>query len=186
MTAPDRLFLVRHAEPAGQWGDVADPGLSANGRAQAAAAGAALQAHAPALVLCSPLARCRETAAGLIGALDAAPALRIEPKVAEIPVPDGIADRRAWLADTLVTPLDALDPAVLGWANAARATVEAAPAGSVICSHFVAINAVVALVGGARHLHAFDPAHASITVLGRSQGRLHIEALGAQATMRLT
>ena len=61
-----RVVLVRHAEPAGAYGGVADPGLSAAGEEQAQATAMALdRAAAGSLVLSSPLRRARATAAAL-------------------------------------------------------------------------------------------------------------------------
>ena len=63
------LLLVRHAQPLrvdeGSVDGVADPGLSAAGRAQAERLAAWLAVDAPDAVLTSPLRRARETAAPL-------------------------------------------------------------------------------------------------------------------------
>lgn len=77
-----RVTILRHAEDraaaAGRYGD---EGLTARGRAQAAAAAAALRGDPPAFVRSSPLRRARETAEILAGAFGVP--IELDPDLAE-------------------------------------------------------------------------------------------------------
>ena len=97
-----RLYLIRHGKPAAVWGEADDdPGLDAQGRAQAEAVRDHLMGlpapQRPSRVVSSPLRRCRETAAPTAAALGVD--LEIDPSVGEIPTPSGLsaAERPAWL-----------------------------------------------------------------------------------------
>lgn len=170
-----RLYLVRHGEPAADWGgNDPDPGLSPRGRAQAEAAARRLRGEGALAALTSPLRRCRETAAPF------APQAMIEPAVSEIPTPADVADRRAWLS-ALMRGRWADAPALQPWRAAVIARLVAIRAPTVVFSHFVAINVAV---GAAREDDAvlcFQPAHASITVLETDGAGLRLVALGGEA-----
>ena len=74
-----RLLLVRHAAPAGTWGEDDDPGLTELGHRQAAELVADPGERWPGALLSSPLRRARETAAPLARRLGAT--VRVEPRV---------------------------------------------------------------------------------------------------------
>jgi len=180
-----RLFLVRHGEPSAAWGDAADPGLSPLGLSQAEAAAAALAGHGPLLVVSSPMARCRETAAPYARQAGVEP--RIEPRVSEVSTPADIADRRAWLRETFpwapgIAPRmwTSLDPALHAWRSDVLAALDALDQDAVVFTHFIAINAIVSAVTKDPHTIACRPGHASITELARENGVLRLVELGAQ------
>ena len=83
-----RLYLVRHAEPAGTWADSADPGLTERGREQAKAAADRLRLVQPKQIVTSPLRRAIETAMPLSIALSMQPltALIVVPTRVELGV----------------------------------------------------------------------------------------------------
>jgi broad specificity phosphatase PhoE len=171
------LHLVRHAEPAGAWGEDPDPGLSARGAAQAEACAADLK-DAAGLIVTSPLRRCRETAAPL-ARLRGASDIRIEPAVAEIVAPGHVVDRRAWLADLFAG--GRWDAAGLrAWRDEVAATLLAIGDDATVFTHYVAINAAVSVCLGEMQVAVCDPAHASVTVLEARGGKLHLVGLGAQ------
>ena len=92
-----RLHLVRHGRATAGWDVDPDPGIDELGRLQAAAAAERLAPLGPLPILSSPLRRCRETAEPLAQAWGRAVA--IEPRVTEIPSPEGVPmdERVAWL-----------------------------------------------------------------------------------------
>ncbi len=80
------LVILRHAKAAQSDGLAdADRPLTERGRADAAVAGAwlAAQGYRPALVLCSPARRTRQTWHGVATALESAPLVRYEPQIYE-------------------------------------------------------------------------------------------------------
>ena len=93
----NRLYLVRHGRAAAGWDTDPDPGLDEIGKQQAIDVGARLAPLGPLHVEVSPLRRCQETAAPLLAAWRLP--LMIEPRIAEIPSPEGVAmaDRVDWL-----------------------------------------------------------------------------------------
>jgi len=105
-----RLHLVRHGRAAAGWDTDPDPGLDDIGRRQATTVAARLGPLGPLPVRTSPLLRCRETAAPVaeLWRVEA----RIDPAVAEIPSPDGVAmaDRTDWLRVAMRGTWADLDP----------------------------------------------------------------------------
>ena len=178
-----RLYLVRHGEAAAAWGaHDPDPGLSALGAEQAAAAAAALADHRVEFALCSPLRRCRETAAPWSAASGINP--RIDPFVGEIETPADIPDRRAWL-QSLMAGAWSDAPALQPWRRRVLWTLAAQQRDMVVFSHFVAINVVVGAALGRDACVVFHPANASITVVESQSGRFRLIEAGAEAQSRV-
>jgi broad specificity phosphatase PhoE len=190
-----RLYLIRHAKPAATWSEATDPGLDTTGRSQAANSAAALAARiaGPRPIYTSPLLRCRETAAAL-EELWQRPAT-VLPEVAEIPAPPlPLEQRHLWLQQAMAgtwlqlqqqAPADW--PDYLGWRRTLLERVTSFAQDSVIFSHFVAINAIVAAARNEDAVVCFRPDHASISVLEVRAGKLELVELGQQAeTLVLT
>lgn len=177
-----RVFLVRHAEPSASWGGSDhDPGLSERGLAQAQLTADALRALGPLQAVCSPMRRCRETAAAYGGAL------RIDAHVSEVVAPPDVADRPAWLRATFPwadgQPRRAwadIDPALHAWRDAAVSAMLALDRDAVVFTHFIAINAIVGAAVGSAETIVFRPGHASITALDLRDGGLRVISLGAE------
>lgn len=174
-----RVWLIRHGEPASTWGGPhPDPGLSEIGRRQAADVASKLQALGPVEALTSPLARCRETAApfAAIGGLQAA----VTPEVAEIPTPEGVQDRHAWLRNAMAGVWSDIPggdyPA---WRAAVVARVARAP-GAAIFTHFVAINACVGAATGSEAVTVIRPAHTAVVTFETDGERLTLVDAGEQ------
>lgn len=149
-----RLYLVRHGRAAAGWDTAVDPPLDEVGVQQAGSAAFTLleriESHTRSSeieIVTSPLRRCQETAAAFV-ALAGRPA-RVEPRIAEIPSPEGVAmgDRITWLRRAMQgtwAELARNDGAVyeqfrarlVQWAGAVRRD-------TVAFSHFVAINALI-------------------------------------------
>jgi len=175
------IFLVRHGEAAASWGDHPDPGLSTLGRDQAERAALELQRRGAVQAVTSPMQRCRETAAAF-EALTGVTAT-VETRVSEIETPKEIDDRVAWLRDVMAGewPEELLD-----WRRQAHDAVSALPDGTVVFSHFVAINAIVGDVMNDPRVLVFRPGHCSITQLARGEGGLlTVSGLGVEAETRV-
>jgi broad specificity phosphatase PhoE len=141
-----RLYLVRHGRASAGWDQDPDPGLDELGQAQAIEVAATLAPVGPTVVLSSPLRRCRETAGPLVRAWRRP--LVVEPGVAEIPSPEGVAmrDRVEWLRAAMASTWADLGDRYVGFRDEVIATVRriaAAGHDAIVFSHFIAINAVI-------------------------------------------
>lgn len=179
---PVRVTLVRHGRAAAGWNVDPDPGLDELGAQQAADVAARLGPGGPLALVASPLRRCQETAAPLAAMWGVAPV--IEPLVAEIPSPEGIAmaERVDWLRDAMQGTWGALGSRYTAYRDAVVARVAACPVDTVIVSHFIAINAVIgACVGDDRLVIAsLDNCSCTVVEVG-ADGRLRLLARGHEA-----
>ena len=114
----------------------------------------------------SPLLRCQETAAASAAAWNVGAA--IEPGVAEIPSPEGVAmaDRVEWLRVAMAGTWAALGRAVhrVPRRRGGDACV-ALPDDTVVTSHFIAINAVIGAALGDDRLVIRSLDNCSVTVV---------------------
>jgi broad specificity phosphatase PhoE len=138
-----RVTLVRHGRATAGWDDHPDPGLDDSGRAQAEAVGEVLARNAPAPIHTSPMRRCQETALPLARRWGVTPI--IDRAVSEIPSPAGVpeGERVDWLRAAMMGRWADLGPDYAGWRDGVVAAVRRCSDGTVIVSHFVAINAVI-------------------------------------------
>ncbi|HEY5289862.1 MAG TPA: histidine phosphatase family protein [Caulobacteraceae bacterium] len=182
-----RLFLIRHGKPAAAWGGHDDdPGLEPEGEAQAEYAARTLlmlpTSERPIAVASSPMRRCLETARPLADALGVR--VEIVPEVGEIPTPRALeaAARGPWLRQALQGRWSAIDGDLdyEAWRQGVTAAVRARP-GTAIFSHFVAINAVVSLLGETDTVTVFRPGYASTTTLDIVGGDLRLVSRGSEA-----
>lgn len=142
-----RLYLVRHGRAAAGWNVDPDPALDELGRRQAVDVADALHGVGPLAVFSSPLRRCQETSKPL--ARKWGVDVVIEPRVAEIPSPEG---------HTLDTRIDWLRAAMAGtWSDVVASdgqryadyrtnllgALAAITSDAVVFSHFIAINVVI-------------------------------------------
>jgi broad specificity phosphatase PhoE len=181
-----RLYLVRHAEPAAVWGTHPDPGLSELGHQQAARVAGVLAAFRPVQLVSSPLQRCQQTAWPLANKLGLE--VRVEPLVAEIPVPDGTGDTRAYLTAMMAARWDdaTVSDGLRDWREGIGRALLGLSGDCVVFSHFVAINAAVSLATQAQHIIQFKPGHASVTIVETRHNGLHLVELGAESPIALT
>jgi broad specificity phosphatase PhoE len=183
-----RLYLIRHGEPSGTWGqsDDPDPGLTELGRKQAEGAGERLTKTPPKLIVSSPLRRARETAVPLARALAMEP--MIAQAVAEIPTPSSVAfaNRADWLRNLMMGEWSVADPSLRAWRDAVVTYLVSLPNDAAVFSHFVAINAALGAAIGDDRVVCFRPAHASITVLETKGRAISLVELGetAETTVR--
>lgn len=166
-----RLYLIRHGKPASVWGEADDdPGLDAQGQAQAEAARDYLLSlpkdERPTRVVSSPLRRCRETAMPTAAALGVE--IEIDPAVGEIPTPASLSkeERPGWLRQVFQGHWADVkgDLDYEAWRRAVAASL-ASRGGTAVFSHYVAINAVMSLLQDDPRVLVFRPDHASVSVL---------------------
>ena len=177
-----RITLVRHGQAAAGFSDDLDPGLSPIGAKQARAVADARVSIGPQPIVCSPLRRCRETAAPL-AKLWGVEAI-VDERVGEIVSPSdrsGLAARGEWLRSAMQGTWSALGPDHHAWRDAVVDRVRARDEDTVIHSHFVAINAVVGAALGDDRLVCFAPDNCSWTVIDVDGPELTIVELGRQA-----
>jgi len=181
-----RLFLIRHAQPAGVWGGTdTDPGLSALGRTQAETAAASLAALGAFRIVSSPMRRCRETAqpyARLQGVESA-----LETRVSEIAAEEGVTDRAAWLQarfpwrdPSKLRAWSSLEPALHDWRGRMLDYIHGIQGDTVVFTHFIAINVIVGAALGEDATIVCKPDHASITELEVTSGALRLVRFGAE------
>jgi broad specificity phosphatase PhoE len=176
-----RLYLVRHGRASAGWGTDPDPGLDDVGRAQAAVVAERLRDLGPLHVESSPLQRCRETAAPLLAAWNKP--ISIEPRVAEIPSPEGVAmaDRVEWLRGAMAGTWSDLGRRYTAFRDGVAAALRARDGDSVMFSHFIAINAAIGAAVGDDRLVIRGLDNCSVTVIDVIDGRLHLIESGHEA-----
>ena len=176
-----RVYLVRHGRASAGWDTDVDPGLDRIGREQATAMAARLGPLGPLALVASPLLRCRQTAEAL-QAVWGEPA-RIEPLVAEIPSPEAVemADRVDWLRVAMRGKWADLGPLYTQFRDGVVAAVSALPADTVVCSHFIAINAVIGAATGDDRLVIRSLDNCSVTVVDTGAAGLTLVEGGHEA-----
>jgi probable phosphoglycerate mutase len=174
------IFLVRHGEAAASWGQSGDPGLSELGAQQAERSAEILIAQlcADTLLLSSPLARARETAAPLAQGLDRP--VQIDSVFCEIPAPVPLAQRQAWLRQFMQQHWQQQPAGLLEWRAAALQRLLGLRRSAVVFTHFLVINAIVGQVLGRSETLCFRPDNGSITRLRHTGTSLELLALGEE------
>ena len=188
------LYLVRHGRAAAGWDTSLDPELDDLGREQSAAAASRLTvllqdtkwSLTDVDVVSSPLRRCRETADAYTKITGQV--ARIEPRIAEIPSPTGVAlvDRTEWLREVMAGTWAQVfathgevyrnfHSQLVQWASAVRRD-------TIAFSHFIAINALIGAATGDDRVMFRSLDNASITTLHvDDDGTLTLVGGGAEA-----
>jgi broad specificity phosphatase PhoE len=176
-----RLYLVRHGRAAAGWNTDADPGLDAIGQAQAEALAAQFADVESLFIESSPLRRCRETAAPLAALWDRP--ISIEPRMAEIPSPEGVAmaDRVEWLREAMRGTWTDLGVRFTAFRDAVGAALRSRTSDAVVFSHFVAINAAIGLATDDDRLVIRSLDNCSVTIIEASNGTLRLVEGGHEA-----
>ncbi len=176
--------FVRHGRATGGWDSDPDPGLDPVGMEQARRLVDRLGPIGPQPMMCSPLRRCRETAAPLAQAWDTEPL--VQPIISEIPSPPGVpmGERVPWLRTAMAGRWSDLGGR---WTEYRDTVVRfareltAADDDVVVVSHFVAINAVIGACVGDDRVVVRSLDNTSVTVVdGGADGLVLVEA-GAEA-----
>lgn len=173
--------LVRHGRAAAGWNVDADPDLDQLGREQADRVAADLMAIGPMNVVTSPLLRCRSTAEFYVALAGRSPV--VETAVAEIPSPDGIemADRVDWLRAAMQGTWTDLGPSYTAYRDEIVDFVRGCQDGTVIFSHFVAINAVIGACLDRDDLVIRSLDNCSVTTVAIAGDRLRLVEGGDEA-----
>jgi broad specificity phosphatase PhoE len=173
--------LVRHGRAAAGWNVDPDPDLDDLGRRQAAGVADRLIAAGSLTVVSSPLLRCRSTAK--VYADLTRQRVTIEPAVAEIPSPEGIemVDRVEWLRAAMQGTWRDLGPRYVTYRDAIVAYVGECIDGTVIFSHFVAINAVIGACIGDDRLVTRSLDNCSVTTVAIDSAGLRLIEAGTEA-----
>ncbi|NND66173.1 MAG: histidine phosphatase family protein [Halioglobus sp.] len=174
------VFLVRHGEAAASWGESPDPGLSELGWQQAELAADALQ---PLLtpdtqLVSSPLLRARETAQPLARRLGLDVA--IDPVFREVPSPVPLEQRQAWLREFMQQQWSEQGEDLTRWRHAAYDAVMSFTTPTVVCTHFLVLNAVAGVIEDCADVLHFWPDNGSVTHLRRNGDSLELVQLGEQ------
>lgn len=178
-----RVHLVRHGRAAAGWDADPDPGLDDAGRLQAAETAEQLSRLDRMEIVSSPLRRCRETAAELSRRWADRP-IAIEPRVAEIPSPQGIPmeERVAWLRGVMGGSWTDLNDTYRAFRRDIVTYVSGLKTDTVIFSHFIAINVVIGACLGDDSVVIDSLDNASVTVVEvDGSGGLHIVERGRLA-----
>lgn len=177
-----RLHLVRHGRASAGWNVDPDPGLDDLGRSQALTVAVALSPLQYNTVYSSPLLRCQQTAFPLATAWGVT--ATIEPRVAEIPSPEGIemADRVEWLRNAMQGTWSELGGSYVAYRDDIVSFLKSVSDDAVIFSHFIAINAVIGHCLNDDKLLIRSLDNCSVTVLERSDdGELTLLETGSEA-----
>jgi broad specificity phosphatase PhoE len=176
-----RLYLVRHGRAAAGWNTDADPSLDAVGMAQADRVADRLEPLGPLAIESSPLRRCRDTAVPLATRWEQPVA--IEPRMAEIPSPEGIAmeDRVEWLREAMRGTWADLGPRYTAFRDEIGVSLRMRTDDVVVFSHFIAINAAIGLATGDDRLVIRSLDNCSVTVMDVVDGVLHLVEGGHEA-----
>lgn len=181
------VHLVRHGRAAAAWDVDPDPPLSEQGLAQALRVASRFSARGPLRVVSSPLLRCRQTAFPLATAWGVD--VHLEPRVAEIPSPEGLAvtARGAWLTEAMTgtwSELAARSGArYLAYRDATVRALCDLGEDAVVFSHFVAINAVIGAGLGDDRLVVSRLDNCSVTTMRvATDGTLELVEKGGEAS----
>jgi broad specificity phosphatase PhoE len=180
-----RLHLVRHGRAAAGWNVDRDPVLDELGQQQAVEVAQLLVGLGPLPVYSSPLRRCQETSGPLSALWKTTPI--IEPRVAEIPSPVGVAleERVEWLRGAMAgtwTQLGMSDGDVYTqYRRDLLGTLSAMPHDAVIFSHFIAINVVIGEALSDDRLVVKSLDNCSVTTVVVHNGKFTIEEMGREA-----
>jgi broad specificity phosphatase PhoE len=175
------LHLVRHGQAAAGWDEHADPGLTDLGRAQAEAVAGVLAPLGPLPVITSTLQRCQATARPLAARWGTT--ARVEPRVAEVPTPDGldVGDRGPWLHKLLSGRWTTEAPELEWWRRDVVDCLLALDTDTVVFTHFVAINVAIGAVQSDDRVVIAKPDNCSITTFTNDNGALALIEAPAQA-----
>ncbi|MEH6604538.1 MAG: histidine phosphatase family protein [Pseudomonadales bacterium] len=176
------LYLVRHGEAASQWGQSDDPGLSDLGQQQAKATASVLRPLLDTSVelVSSPMLRARETAEPLSALLSTE--VKIVDAFREIPAPVGTLNKKTWLNEFMQQSWNQQPAELLQWRAGAMTALLQMQQSTVVFTHFMLLNAIVAELQQRQETVVFLPDNASVTRLRLRDGVLELVESGAQMT----
>lgn len=108
------------------------------------------------------------------------------PEVAELPSPGlSLEERGAWLHELFAGCWSDTAAFVQDWRRSAVDALAACPEDTVVVTHAVLINAVVAAATDDDRVLVFRPDYCSVTVLELRAGRMVLQELGTEAVTRV-
>jgi broad specificity phosphatase PhoE len=174
------VYLVRHGEAAASWGDSNDPGLSALGKTQAISVADELSELKPIQIISSPKLRALETAQPLAQLWQTD--ISIDARVTEIPTPNNIVDRSAWLKKIMKSDWHDMDSPMLEWQKDIMAALSELTDPTIVFCHFMVINAVAGWVSSQAPVLQQMPNYVSINQVTVEGGELVNFTAGKQLT----
>ena len=179
------IWLVRHGEAAASWGEHPDPGLSELGQEQARRAAAELLTLIPRDVqlVSSPKARAQETAMPLAAELGLE--VTVVNAFREIAAPVPLNERQHWLKGFMRSEWATQPEDLWAWRRGVIDGLMALNRPTVVFTHFLVINAVLAHVSGKDSTLQLWPDNASHHQFRLKGSDLEIIALGREMTTRV-
>ena len=177
-----KLILVRHGEASASWEESSDPGLSNLGVTQALECADTLFKFEDIEnfdLKSSPLKRAIETAEKLKTKLNKH--LSIDPAFAEIPSPGvSFKNRQKWLKEIFNKNIDELENPQKNWRDKIISEIKKIEKPTIIFSHFMVINTIVAHIENNPSMVCFYPDNCSITELNKKGNKFDLLRLGNQ------
>lgn len=179
------VWLVRHGEAAANWGEHPDPGLSELGKRQAFEAADALWKLVPADVamVTSPKARAIETATPLAQRL--ASSVTVDHAFQEIQAPVDLEHRQGWLRGFMRSSWSEQSESLWEWRTGIIDSLLTLQRPTVIFTHFLVINTVLAHIRGADQTLLFWPDNGSFHQFGIDGDTFRVASLGREMATRI-
>lgn len=174
------VWLVRHGEAAASWGEHHDPGLSELGKAQAESAAELLHGVLPPAtkLVSSPKQRALDTAQPLASRLNCDVVVDVAFREIDAPVP--LPERQNWLRGFMQQTWTEQDAALWRWREDMVAALQALQTPTVVFTHFLVINTVVAHCQGATATLQCWPDNGSVHEFEARPSTLRLVNLGQQ------
>jgi broad specificity phosphatase PhoE len=173
--------LVRHGRAAAGWDTDPDPALDEIGVAQAQAVAEELRLVEAAVVLTSPMRRCRETSAYYAEPLGVD--VIVDSAITEIPAPIDVemADRADWLRRVMLGRWGELGDRYAAYRESVVERIRRCDRDTIVFSHFVAINTVVGAALGDDRVVIRRLDNCSVTTMEVIDGEISLVEGGREA-----
>lgn len=174
------VWLVRHGEAVAGWDEDHDPGLSALGHRQAESAARRLDDALPqdVMLLSSPKARAIETGRPFADLRDA----RMTEMAAftEVHAPVPLSERKQWLREFMRQTWSEQPDSLWAWRRDMLRELHALQRPSVVFTHFLVINAVLAECYNSDKVLLAWPANTSVHHFRLNGAQVELVSLGQQ------
>lgn len=179
-----KIYLVRHGEAAASWQQDPDPGLSIAGIRQAESAAEHFSAVPVKCILSSPLARAIQTAEPLSRAKNIS--IRVNECFREIPSPVNIelSKRLEWLRSCAHKPWKSAAPEIISWRSSLLESLMELADDTVVFTHFMVLNAILAHVQSQPNLVCYQPGYCSILSV-EVGSQIKVVDVGAESESRV-
>ena len=182
-----KLLIVRHGEASASWEESTDPGLSDLGIVQAEECAnmlIKLEGIENFDLKSSPLRRAIETGTKLKEKLNKD--LFVDPVFTEIPSPGiPLNKRQQWLKEIFNKNINELEKPQLNWRESIISRIKEIKNPTIIFSHFMVINTIVANAENYRSMVSFYPDNCSVTEFDINQKKIELVNLGTQLSTHI-